>query len=207
MLLKAKLELMQKAGLAQVRPAFSLRKYSKNGIFISGGINVYEGYGMDLGKNFLKERRKKQTSLFSRLKRVVWVIEIVIIISFLVSVYMITEKERREYEIRESENVIRTLSSNIYSELKNYMELSRLIMMEDRLVKFLRANAESVDTGMINDARYGIKYILNVTEGVDSVMVMRNDYIMAKTNSNSYRIDYMRLGDDDWKEKILEKKG
>ena len=162
---------------------------------------------MDLGKNFLKERRKKQTSLFSRLKRVVWVIEIVIIISFLVSVYMITEKERREYEIRESENVIRTLSSNIYSELKNYMELSRLIMMEDRLVKFLRANAESVDTGMINDARYGIKYILNVTEGVDSVMVMRNDYIMAKTNSYSYRIDYMRLGDDDWKEKILEKKG
>ncbi|MBO4375791.1 MAG: sensor histidine kinase [Lachnospiraceae bacterium] len=120
---------------------------------------------------------------------------------------MITEKERREYEIRESENVIRTLSSNIYSELKNYMELSRLIMMEDRLVKFLRANAESVDTGMINDARYGIKYILNVTEGVDSVMVMRNDYIMAKTNSYSYRIDYMRLGDDDWKEKILEKKG
>ena len=168
---------------------------------------IYEGWQMNFVKSYLDKRKQNQTSLFTRLKRLVWVIEIVIIISFLVSVYLITEKERREYEIRESENVIKTLSSNIYSDLQSYMELSRLIMMEDRLITFLRADASNVDIGMINDARYGIKDILNVTEGVDSVIAMRNDLIMAKTNDYSYKIDYSRIGDDDWKEAILAKKG
>ncbi|MBE5856902.1 MAG: hypothetical protein E7296_04935 [Lachnospiraceae bacterium] len=154
-----------------------------------------------------RRQKKKNNTLSTRINRVVLTILILIIISFLVSIYIITERERKEYEIREAENTIKTLSSNINSELESYMELSRLIMMEDRLVKFLRAEGTSVDIGMINDARYGIMDILNVTGGVDSVIVIRDDLIMARTNRFTYKFDYNKLSSDEWKQDILDKKG
>lgn len=154
-----------------------------------------------------RRQKKKNNTLSTRINRVVLTILILIIISFLVSIYIITERERKEYEIREAENTIKTLSSNINSELESYMELSRLIMMEDRLVKFLRADGTSVDIGMINDARYGIMDILNVTGGVDSVIVIRDDLIMARTNRFTYKFDYNKLSSDEWKQDILDKKG
>ena len=154
-----------------------------------------------------RKQKKKNNTLSTRINRVVLTILILIIISFLVSIYIITERERKEYEIREAENTIKTLSSNINSELESYMELSRLIMMEERLVKFLRADGASVDIGMINDARYGIMDILNVTGGVDSVIVIRDDLIMARTNRFTYKFDYNKLSSDDWKKDILDKKG
>ena len=154
-----------------------------------------------------RRQKKKNNTLSTRINRVVLTILILIIISFLVSIYIITERERKEYEIREAENTIKTLSSNINSELESYMELSRLIMMEDRLVKFLRADGTSVDIGMINDARYGIMDILNVTGGVDSVIVIRDDLIMARTNRFTYKFDYNKLSSDEWKQDILDKRG
>ena len=158
-------------------------------------------------KGSKRKQKSRLTSLSSRINRIVLTILILIIISFLVSVYLITEKEREEYEIREADNTIKTLSNNIYSDLEGYMELSRLIMMEDRLVKFLRAKSASIDIGMINDARYGIMDILNVTEGVDSVIVIRNDLIMAKTNRFTYKFNYTLLNKDEWQKDILAKKG
>lgn len=146
-------------------------------------------------------------SLSTRINRIVLVILFMIFASFLFSVYLITEGESKQYEIRESENTIRTLSNNIYSKLEGYMELSRLIMMDDRLEKFLRADSANVDIGMINDARYGIMDIINVTGGVDSVIVIRNDMIIAKTNRFTYTFDYDRLPEDDWQKDILAKKG
>ena len=63
-------------------------------------------------------------SLSTRINRIVLVILFMIFASFLFSVYLITEGESKQYEIRESENTIRTLSNNIYSKLEGYMELS-----------------------------------------------------------------------------------
>ena len=63
-------------------------------------------------------------------------------------------------------------------------------MIEQRVVTFLRAKESSVDIGMINDARYGIMDILNATEGVDSVMIFREDMIMVATNRFTYNYDY-----------------
>ena len=153
------------------------------------------------------DRMRRSRSLSSALKRIILFILFVIIISFLISIYLITEKERRDYKMRESENVLMTLSNNIYSDIQNYSELSRLIMMDERLVKFLRADESVIDLGMINDARYGVMDILNVTEGVDSVMIFREDLIMFSTNRFSYRFDYDRLNGDEWKRDILDAKG
>ena len=89
---------------------------------------------MNLKKSLLQfyDKNGKRTSLSTSLKRVIFGIILVAIVSFLSATYYITEKERKEYGIREAESVIKTLSNNIYSETKNYIDLSRLIMTEER---------------------------------------------------------------------------
>ncbi len=162
---------------------------------------------MSLINKISKEQNKIAKSLSFRLQRLVLGIVFVVIISFLASMLWITERERRDYSIREAENVLKTLSSNISSDIQSYTEISRLVMTEDQLVNFLRADDSSVDISMINDARYGIMDILNVTEGVDTVIVIREDYIMLSTNRFTYKYDYDLLQDDAWKKDILDKKG
>ena len=150
---------------------------------------------------------KKTISLSLRLQRLIFGIVFVVTVTFLISVYLITAKERRNYEIRESERVLRTLSNNIVSDIDRYREISRLIMTEDRLVSFLRADVNQVDISMINDARYGIMDILNVTEGVDTVMVFREDMIMLSTNRFTYVYDYDLMQKDSWRGYIYDAKG
>ncbi len=150
---------------------------------------------------------KKRVSLSSGLKKLIFGIVCVVTVSFLLSTYIITAKEQRDYEVRDSENVLKTLSSNISSDIDKYKSLSRLIMTEQRLLTFLRSPMLLVDIGMINDARYGIMDILNVTEGVDSVMIFREDMIMLATNRFTYDYDYPVMNDDEWKQDIYEGKG
>ncbi|SFU94631.1 sensor histidine kinase [Butyrivibrio sp. INlla21] len=164
---------------------------------------------MNIKKNLLQfyDNNSKRTSLSSSLKQVIFGIIFIAIVSFLISTYYITEKERKEYGIREAESVIKTLSNNIYSETKNYIDLSRLIMTEGRLVTFLRADTDDVDIGMINDARYGIMSILNVKEGVDSVIVFREDMKRVVTDRFSYKYNHPLIEQDIWKKDIYNGRG
>ena len=149
----------------------------------------------------------REDSLSASLKRVIFGIVFVVAVSFLVSTFIIAQRERIEYAKREAQSVLSSLSESINSEIKNYTSISRIIMTEDRLVKFLRADADSVDIGMINDARYGIMEILYVKEGVDSVIVIRDDMIMLSTNRFTYQYDYDLLNDQAWRKEIYEGAG
>lgn len=149
----------------------------------------------------------KKSSLSESLQRGILGLILGVTISFLISTYFIVEREQRSYAVQEAESITKTLSSNINADIVKYMELSRIIMTEDRLVKFLRADGDSVDIGMINDARYGIMDVLNVTEGVDCVMVIREDLILATTNRFTYKFDNEVLGGDEWKKDICEARG
>lgn len=158
-------------------------------------------------KKVLNDERfinRESKSLSARLRIVLLGIILMVIISFIISTYFIFRKERKDYEIRQSENLLNSLSNNIQSNMKGYLELSRLIMVDDRLVKFLRAKTESVGTGIINDARYGVLDILNVTSNVDSVIVIREDMILMDTNRSAYWYDYEKMSQDLWKEDMLE---
>ena len=151
----------------------------------------------------INELNEKKT-LSSSLKKMILGIILSTVAAFMLATYVITKREQIDYGMRDSENVLRTLSSNISSEMEKYMSLSRLIMTEDRLVTFLRASTLSVDIGMINDARYGIMDILNVTEGVDTVLVFREDMIMLATKSFMYIFDYDRMDGEEWKQDIYD---
>ncbi len=155
--------------------------------------------------NFTKN--KKTISLSLRLQRVILGIVLMVTISFLIAMYILTERERRDYAVRESESILRTLSSNVSTDIDNFKELSRLIMTESRLVSFLRADVNNVDISMINDARYGVMDILNVTEGVDTVIVMREDMIMLGTNRFTYTYDSDAIAEMEWRSDIYNGKG
>ncbi len=147
-------------------------------------------------------KRRSKESLSGSLKKVILGTVLVVIVSFIISTYVITRNERKDFSMRESDNVIKTLSNNISSDIDKYKSLSRLIMTEQKTIKFLRSEPDYIDIGMINDARYAIMDILNVTEGVDSVMVLRDDMIMVTTNRFSYRYDYELMNSDTWKTNI-----
>ncbi len=164
-----------------------------------------------MGKEFfegkLKRNPGRRVSLSASLQKGILGLILVVTISFIISTYFIADREQKNYCKRESESVLKTLSSNIYSDVRKYIELSRLIMTEDRLVEFLRADADRVDIGMINDARYGVMSVLNVTESVDGVMIFREDLIMVATNRFTYNYDYELMNSDEWKKDIYDGRG
>ena len=153
------------------------------------------------------KKNRGEVSLSLSLKKLIFEVVLVAIASFLVSTTIITERERRDYSKRDSDNVLKTLSSNIASDVEKYTSISRLIMIESRVTDFLRADAEKVDIGMINDARYGIMDILNATEGVDSVMVFREDMIMVATNRFTYNYDYDLMNTEELSRDIYDGRG
>ncbi|MCR4901369.1 MAG: histidine kinase [Butyrivibrio sp.] len=150
---------------------------------------------------------KEKHTLSSGLKKLIFGIVFIVVISFMMSTYVITANEQMDNNIQNAENVLMILSSNITSEMQKYTSLSRLVITEERLVSFLRAPVSSVDIGMINDARYGIMDILNVTEGVDCVMAFREDMIMVATNRFTYDYDYEVMNGEAWKKEIYDRLG
>lgn len=160
----------------------------------------------------------ERKSLSTRLHVVLLGIILILIIVFLLSTYYIIEKERREYEIREAESILNSVSGNILSNVKNYKGLSRLIMLDDQLVEFLRADADVISNSMTNDVHSSILKILTATSNVDSVIVLREDMIVTYadekgdwkvvgTKRGGYTYDYARMSSDQWKEKIWRGKG
>lgn len=162
--------------------------------------------------------QNRKTSLSTRLHFILIGIILILAIVFLGSTYYVTEKERREYEIREADSVLNSVSGNIQSNVKNFMGLSRLIMLDDTLVEFLRADTETVTNGMINDVRSSILKILMATSNVDSVIVLREDMIEVHTDDKgswkivdtkrvAYNNDYARMNSYQWREKIWRGRG
>ena len=151
--------------------------------------------------------KNKKTTLSSSFRSTMIGIVMIVFVSFLISTYIITEKERKAYVIRESESVLKALSNNISSDLKNYMDVSRLVITDRRLVTFLKADLSAVDENMTNDARYGMMDILNAAEGVDSVMAFREDEKMVSTNRISYEYDDTLMNSREWRDTIYSNEG
>ena len=79
---------------------------------------------------------KKRLSLSTGIKNVMVGTMLVVTASFLLSTYVVTINERKDFSKRESESVIATLSNNIVSEIDKYKSLSRLIMTDDSILTF-----------------------------------------------------------------------
>ena len=158
-----------------------------------------------------RKKRKKRGSLSARLSMVLAGIIFVLIFSTIISVFVVTQRERFDHATRESDGVLNGMTNSIYAEIDRYRELSRLFLMDDALAEFLRADSKEVTAGLINTARYSIMRTMNFTEGVDSIFVFREDYQYMSTNlasnKNAYRVDLDLMKEDSWRDPILQGKG
>ena len=150
---------------------------------------------------------KSRKSMVSGLRAIMLLIVFLLSVSFLASVFYIVNKERRENITREAVNTLNTLSESISSDIERYKEISRLVMMDEGLVTFLKATGTPVDAVFINNTRSSIMRVLNPTTMVDSVFGFRDDGIYIVSNRNRYSLDFSVLNDPEWRQTIEDQKG
>ncbi len=153
------------------------------------------------------KKLKSRKSMVSGLRIIMLLIVLLLSVSFFVSVFYIVNKERRENITREAVTTLNTLSESISSDIERYKEISRLVMMDDGLVTFLKATGTPVDAVFINDTRSSIMRVLNPTTMVDSVFGFRDDGIYIVSNRNRYSMDFSIINDPEWKQAIEDQKG
>lgn len=124
---------------------------------------------------------------------------------FILSILIITQRSRWDYEIKESETVLNAMSGNIQANVSNYKDISRLVMLNTDVVNFLKA--DKVNAGLLNDTRFGVLDILNVCSGVDSLIIFRNDEQFMNTGRGEYVVDDRLMENVTWQQAILDKKG
>lgn len=152
-----------------------------------------------------KVKSEKGVSLSKRLWYILLVMLFVIILCFAIALAYLTSKSKSSFEKSQSETRISAVKSSVQAEIQNYKSLSRLIMINDTVIKLLRA--DHIDSGMKNDAHYSVLEILNVCENVDSVFVLRNDGDYMSTGKGAYLLDKSRMEEDSWKNPILDNRG
>ncbi len=162
------------------------------------------------GTNERSRAMNTGSSRYSLVKRMRFTLSFLIIlflISFLLTIFYIMGKERRENVIHESSQILNGLADGISSDIARYKEISRLIMVDEELVEYLRADTGVIDAGLVNITRNSVLEILNVTSMVDSVFVFRNDGQYLATNRGKYMFDHNRMEQEEWEQNIYEKKG
>ena len=116
--------------------------------------------------------RKPKRSLASEMWLVILTALMIFGIAFVIALLVLSRESRKDSEVREAETLIASVAGNLRSGIDSYKDISRLVMLNEKVTTFL--NAKYVDRGIINDARFGILDVLNVSTNLDSVFIFRN---------------------------------
>lgn len=157
------------------------------------------------GNRFFKNIILKRNSISGAMWMTMVFTFIVIVCSFTISYSIMSARAQNDYRKRESETLINGVINNIQSNIDNYKDLSRLIMLNDQVIAYLRA--DKVDRGLSNDAKAGVWNVLNVCRNVDSVYIFRNDGYYMTTGKGLYDVDIELIQDESWSKPILDERG
>lgn len=105
---------------------------------------------------------------------------------FLILTVIISRNMNLNYQIRTAETAVHNAEATINSGLINYNYLTRLMMIDDRILTYLRA--DTVNANMIYEARWGIYSIQNLYSYIDSVFLFRNDGQSVSTEQSPYEV-------------------
>ncbi len=106
---------------------------------------------------------------------------------FALAAYIVGDNASRDYRIRTAETAVQNVERTIYTNLVNYNYLTRLLMVDESIVTYLKADEITQD--MLYEARKGIYSIQNLYSYIDSVFVFRLDGQSASTERSPYYID------------------
>ncbi len=110
--------------------------------------------------------------------------------TFMITTSMISNRTEDDFQIRTSETATNNVVSAVEASLVNYNYLSRLIMINDRVVSYLKA--EEIDKDREYEARSGIYEIQSLYSNIDSVYIFRNDGEYVSTGRGEYFISLNR---------------
>ncbi len=144
-------------------------------------------------------------SLTSRTKYLLGISLLIFCVAFLISLLVFTIKSRWDYGTRESETVLNAMSESIQGSIQSYKDISRLIMLNDSVRKYLRM--ADVDDGIKYDARIGVQNVLIASDNLDSVLIFRDDYQYITTGRGDYIVDIDKLKSFEWQHKIGDERG
>jgi two-component system sensor histidine kinase YesM len=144
---------------------------------------------MRLGSNKLK--RDIRMSLQQKTLLMLFILLLFFCMMFMIATSIISKRTEDDFKIRTSETAVSNVVSTIRASLVNYNYLSRLIMVNDRVVSFLKA--VETDKDKIYEARRGIYEIQNLYSYIDSVYIFRNDGEYVSTGIGEYFIDINSL--------------
>ena len=130
------------------------------------------------------QNSKIRNSLSFKLSMVFIGIAGILIITSMIFVFIIIRKERKEYAEREAENVLVSLSTSIKSDIDNYRNISRLMIAETRVKEYLKTPLHDLTEKISKNASLGMLDYLNVSEGIDSAFIFRNDFWYTTTLYN-----------------------
>ena len=120
---------------------------------------------------------------------------------FLIAASLISKRTEEDFNQRTSETAVNNVVSSVKAELQYYNYLSRLIMLDQDVVRYLKA--DEVNDENRYEAGKGIREIENLYSYIDSVYLIRNDKRYISTGQGKYTVYMDRLE----KNKILEARG
>lgn len=106
---------------------------------------------------------------------------------FMITTSIISKRTEEDFNIRTSEAAVNNVVSTIKASLVNYNYLSRMIMVKDRVVSYLKA--EETDIDKIYEARKVINEIQSLYGNIDSIYIFRNDGEYVSTGIGVYYTD------------------
>lgn len=106
---------------------------------------------------------------------------------FLISSLIIGKKMLDDFKIRTVGMSAYNAASTVKSSLTNYNYLTRMLMVNEKVVEFLKS--EETNRDMIYEARHGIYEIQNLYNYIDSIYLFRMDGEFVGTERNEYIID------------------
>lgn len=153
---------------------------------------------------FQSEKGEVKCSLRRQTMKMLLVILLFFSMIFFLSFAIILRMENDNFKIRTTETAVENVVSAINSRIENYNYTSRLIMVNERVLDFLRA--ERADRNLAYEAQMGMYEILNMYGNInyiESVYIFRMDGEFSNTGKGEY--DIVR-DHPEW-ERIYEREG
>ncbi len=108
-------------------------------------------------------------------------------IMFVLATSIISKGTENDFKKRTTETAVNNVASSIKASLGDYNYLSRLIMINRRVVDYLKA--EEVGLNLIYEARSGVYEIQTLFSFIDSVYIFRNDNEFVSTGKGEYIVN------------------
>lgn len=176
-------------------------------IGVFGGIMVewFVETSMDKQEKRYGKLKRRHNSLTKRLLGLMVGTIVIFALAFILALILLNVRDKREHESREAETILNSMTGSIEASMATYKDVSRLILLNEAVWNYLRA--EDVDSGLRNDAKYGVMDVINICTNVDSVYIFRDDGYYMSTGRGEYILDRELMQDAKWLSVINDRLG